>query len=103
MTGPTSDHAEIQHWAETHKAVPIEVLPHIVDAEPALLRLVLAEQAKDHANARIITWEEFFLKFDSMALAFVYDTEPTGYNEILQIEDRSPYLNPVYRLARSQN
>ena len=72
---PITDHDEIRHWAESHSAVPIEVLPLIVDGEPAVLRLILKEQAGDHTNTRVIEWEEFFLKFDAMGLSFVYDDD----------------------------
>ena len=54
-TGPTTDHKEIRRWAERHKAVPTELLPHVLDSEPALLRFVLAEQVRDHADLRMLT------------------------------------------------
>ena len=91
IIGPTTNHSEIRRWAETHDAIPTEVLPHDVDSEPALIRFMLAEQAKDHSDMRLIAWEEFFLKFDSLGLSFVYDDGSTGYNEILQVEELSPY------------
>ncbi len=103
IKGPTTDRVEIREWADAHRAVPTEVLPHLVDSEPALLRLMLAEQVQDHANARVISWDEFFIKFDGLGLTFVYDADSTGYNEILQIEAKSPYLNPAYRLASTEN
>lgn len=53
IAGPTTDHHEIQHWVESHAAVPVEVLPAVVDGEPALLRLMLKEQAGDRPNVRV--------------------------------------------------
>ena len=91
ILGPTSDHSKIRNWATSNRAVPAEVLPHIVDGEPATLRLMLAEQIACDASIRPISWEEFFLKFDSLGLTFVYDDDVTGYNEILQVEENSPY------------
>jgi hypothetical protein len=89
MIGPTSNHKEIRVWADRNSAIPAEVLPHHIDGEPALLRLMLAAQVEDHADLRAISWEEFFLKFDSLGLALVYDDQASGYNEILQIEESS--------------
>ncbi len=103
ILGPTSNHEEIRSWADLHRAVPAELLPHIVNGEPALLRLMLAGQIKDHHDMRVLTWEEFFLKFDSLGLAFVYDDDATGYNEILQIEERSAYRHNRDRPATLEN
>jgi hypothetical protein len=97
IIGPTTDHAEIRRWAESKGAVPTEVLPHVLDSEPALLRIMFAEQARDLADVRIIAWEEFFVKFDGLGLTFVYDDDRGGYNEILQNEEKSPYRHPKYR------
>ena len=97
IKGPTTNHVEIRAWAEAHCAVPAEVLPHVVDSEPALLRMVLSDQfGPDRPNLRQLSWDEFFVKFDWLGLTFVYDAE---YNEILQIEEKSPYRHPVYRVA----
>lgn len=96
IIGPTTNHKEIHRWAESQSAVPAEVLPHIVDSEPALLRFMLKAQIRDHLNIREISWEEFFAKFDALGLTFVYDNELTGYNEILQREDESAYRHPEH-------
>ena len=31
IAGPTTDHDEIRRWADSHSALPVEVLPVIVD------------------------------------------------------------------------
>ena len=103
LAGPTTDHLEIRHWAESHSAVPVEVLPLIVDSEPALLRLMFREQAEDLQNVLEISWEMFFSKFDALGLTFVYDDDSTGYNEILQIEEKSAYRHPVERAFGREN
>ena len=100
IIGPVTDHTEIRRWADANHAVPTEVLPHEIDSEPALIRLMLAEHAKDRKDVRMIDWEEFFLKFDSLGLSFVYDDDSTGYNEILQIEEKSPYRSSERNAAR---
>ena len=81
--GPTADHAEIRLWAAKHNAIAAEMLPHILDGEPAVLRLITAADAKQCLDIRLISWEEFFVKFDELGLRFVYD-DTSSRNEILQ-------------------
>ena len=52
------------------------------------------QMAADRKDIRILTWEEFFAKFDLLGLTFVYDNDSSGYNEILQIDAKSPYRSP---------
>ena len=54
MSGPTIDHREIRHWAESHEIVPIETLPHFVDHEPATLQLVHRNRVPTAPNFRRI-------------------------------------------------
>jgi len=103
IIGPTTDHSEIRRWANSNHAVPTEVLPHDIDSAPALLRFMLAEQTKDRRDVRLISWEEFFLKFDSLGLALVYDDDSSGYNEILQIEERAPHSKSTRDAASFYN
>ena len=94
ISGPTTDHALIRRWADRHQFVPAEKLPGRVDGEPAELRFVSAAQAETRKDVRIIAWADFFAKFDQHGLALVYDDDSTGYNEVLQVENRSPYRRP---------
>jgi hypothetical protein len=91
IAGPTTDHAEIRVWAERHKAVPAEILPQHLNHEPMVLRMMLPQMAADHSDVRVLTWDEFFAKFDLLGLTFVYDDDRGGYNEFLQIDARNPY------------
>ncbi len=102
ILGPTTNHQEIRLWAESRGAVAVEVLPTAVDCEPALIRLMLKAQGEDR-HARILPWDEFFLKFDALDLTLVYDSEPTGYNELLQREDESTYRHPLDAPIRQEN
>ncbi len=97
---PTTDHDEIRSWAGRHNAVPCEVLPHIVDGEPALLCFLFEAQARDRSDIRLIPWEDFFAKFDALGLSFVYDEAIPGSNEIVQIEEKSPYRPIAYRPSK---
>ncbi len=103
VIGPTTDHQEIRRWANTKLIVPVEMLPHLVDHEPTVLRLMFAAEASTRKDLRLITWEEFFLKFDLLGLTFVYDIGSSGYNEILQVDAESPYRNPPYRTPRLED
>ncbi len=94
MGGPTTDHGVIRHWAEANQALPVEVLPSHVDSLPTVLHVMLPAMVRDRPDVRVMTWEEFFVKFDLMGLTFVYDEDSTGYNELLQVEERSPYRSP---------
>ncbi len=103
IIGPTTNHTEIRCWAEARKAVPTETLPAKVDSEPAELRILMAAQAADYENVRVLSLEEFFAEFNLLGLTFVYDADSTGYNEILQIEEKSPYRNPKYQAVTISN
>ncbi len=103
ISEPTTDRSEIRHWAEKHNAVPVEVLPHRVDSEPATLRFLLPGEIVTPTGFIKLSWDDFFAKFDELGLTFVYDSGSTGYNEILQVESRSPYRHPEYRSASSGN
>ena len=103
MSGPTTDHWEIRSWAEKHNAVPAEVLPHLLDGEPATLRILAKEAVRDHTDVKLITWDEFFVKFDQLGLTFVYDDETAGSHEILQVEERNPYRHPKQKVQSGKN
>ena len=101
--GPTTNHDEIRIWAETHNAVPTEILPNELDHEPTTLRIMLPQMAADRKDIRVITWEEFFSKFDLLGLSFVYDSDSSGYNEILQIDSKTPYISDQNRPISRNN
>ena len=103
MLGPITDHYEIRAWAGAHDVVPIEVLPHIVDHEPLQLKLIRAVELKDSQRFQLISWDEFFSRFDILGLACVYDDKSTGNNELLQIENKSPYRNAKYAVGQTNN
>jgi len=95
MSRPTTDHTTIQTWACSQGIVPVEQLPSRIDGEPALLRLVHANHAEEVQRYRKLSWEEFFLKFDSLDLAFFYDDseDSTGDNVILDSRAKNIYLD----------
>ncbi len=93
MSSPTRDHREIRAWAQKQGIVPVEVMPERVDHEPGRLSLVPAASLTAEIKDALITWEDFFAKFDLMGLACVYDTGVSGFNQILQTQGKSPYLH----------
>jgi hypothetical protein len=95
IVGPTTDHSEIRYWAKKHHAVPAEILPQIMNHEPMVLRMMLPQMAADRKDVRVLTWEEFFAKFDLLGLTFVYEDNNSGYNELLQIDSRNPYRSSL--------
>jgi hypothetical protein len=97
IAGPTTNHDEIRTWAERQRIVPVEVMPHIVDHEPAGLELLFSKSVGTRPEVRVISWDDFFARFDLLGLAFVYDDESTGYNELLQRDEHSPQASRVYR------
>ncbi len=103
ISEPTTNHSEIRHWAQKNNAIPAEILPHRVDSEPATLRFLLPGEIVTPTGITELSWEDFFAKFDELGLTFVYDNDSTGYNEILQMESRSPYRHPEYRSESRSN
>jgi hypothetical protein len=84
LMGPTHDHGEIRAWASRHEVLPTELLPHHVNGEPVLLQLTLASAMTGRLDLRVISWEDFFARFDLLGLTVVYDDDGHGYNELLQ-------------------
>jgi hypothetical protein len=65
----TTDHQEIKQWAERRGGEPATVSETTSGDEAGILRLDF--KPKDKSLDRI-TWDEFFEKFDSAHLAFLY-------------------------------
>jgi len=102
IAGPTINHREIRHWADLNRIVPIETLPHIVDHEPAVLQLIPFRHLAERPYVRRIDWDEFFARFDLLNLAFVYDDDNSGYNELLQRDETTAHVAQCYRAATKQ-
>jgi ABC-type nitrate/sulfonate/bicarbonate transport system substrate-binding protein len=69
-TKTTTDYAEIRRWVEEHGGTPAAV-KGTGNGDPGVLRIDFpggaGEDELDH-----ITWDEWFQKFDSENLAFLY-------------------------------
>jgi hypothetical protein len=88
MRGPTTAHDEIRRWAEIHNAVPCEILPHVFNGEPAVLRLTFGTPPKEAEEVRPITWESFFAQFDLLGLVFLYEPDRPEY-VLLRLEEKT--------------
>jgi hypothetical protein len=65
----TKDHAEIQRWTEARGGRPATVSGTGRDGEAGVLRLDFDPQ---DSELKKISWQEFFEKFDSDDLSFLY-------------------------------
>jgi hypothetical protein len=83
MRGPTTNHEEIRSWAKSHNAMPVEIMPHVFDGEPAILRLTFGRTSREAEELRPITWESFFAQFDLLGLVFLYEPDRPEYELLL--------------------
>jgi hypothetical protein len=94
MSSPTTNPNEIRCWASANKAMPAEMLPGHVDAEPTQLDFFIPGQTGLQRKLRIISWEHFFASFEAHGLSFTYELSPTGspgpHFELLQSDARTP-------------
>jgi len=74
----TQDHDAIRHWAEVRGGKPSAVADLKSPGDPGILRLDF--DPKDKA-LDVLTWGEFFEKFDEAELSFLYQ-EKTGDGKV---------------------
>lgn len=71
----TTDHNEIRRWVEERGGFPASVKGTGDQNDPGLLRIDYPGFSGEERLQKI-SWEEFFTKFDSEKLAFLYQDEP---------------------------
>ena len=71
----TTDHNEIRRWVEERGGFPACVKGTGDQNDPGLLRIDYPGFSGEERLQKI-SWEEFFTKFDSENLAFLYQDEP---------------------------
>jgi hypothetical protein len=71
----TTDHNEIRRWVEERGGFPACVKGTGDTDDPGLLRIDYPGFTGEERLQKI-SWEEFFTKFDSEKLAFLYQDEP---------------------------
>jgi hypothetical protein len=77
LTRTTTDHEEIQRWAEERGAEPAEVGRTERDGETGVIRLDFPGYSGARSLKRI-SWDEWFRKFDDSGLALVYQERTAG-------------------------
>ena len=102
MMGPTHDHGEIRAWASRHEVLPTELVPLHINGEPLRLQLTLASEIVGRPDLRVISWDDFFARFDLLGLTVVYDDNVDGYNELLQRQEKHA-VRDQYRAQRVIN
>ena len=73
----TTDHNEIKNWAEERKGIPSSLENPDEDASNLILRILFSDDKKVE-QAKQISWDEFFKRFEEHKLAFVYKHENFG-------------------------
>jgi ferritin-like metal-binding protein YciE len=73
----TTDHDEIRHWVEERNGSPATVKGTGQGGEPGLLRIDFPGYSGKGSLQRI-EWDEFFEKFESEKLAFLYQGKTKG-------------------------
>lgn len=72
----TTDHDTIRHWAEERGGHPATVKGTGSHDDPGILRIDFPGSSEDSLEP--VEWDEFFEKFDSNHLAFLYQEEKDG-------------------------
>lgn len=70
----TTDHDEIRRWAEERGGRPAIAVEQ--QDQPLGLRIEFPEDRDQSDGLLLISWEEFFRKFDEQNLVFLYRDEP---------------------------
>lgn len=77
----TTDHNEIQRWAEDRGGVPATVASTGDDDEAGILRISFPDYDNNDNDLEEISWDEFFEKFDDNDLTFLYQNETADGDE----------------------
>jgi len=82
----STDHKEIQQWAEQHGGVPAIIKGTENDGEgEGVLRIHFPEKSKDNDNFEEISWDEFFKEFDKNKLALLHQPD-SAFNKLVNRE-----------------
>jgi hypothetical protein len=69
----TTDHQTIRDWAEARGGEPAEVEGTGDNNDPGVIRIAFPDDPKsDHENLGMLSWADFFEKFDEAQLALLY-------------------------------
>ncbi|NLL12416.1 MAG: hypothetical protein GX267_03330 [Fibrobacter sp.] len=74
----TTDHAEIRRWVEEHDGVPASVAEKITPNENVGILRIIFKGERNPENLTVMSWDEFFTRFDQANLAFQYEKSIPG-------------------------
>ncbi|WP_227352924.1 hypothetical protein [Haladaptatus salinisoli] len=85
----TTEHETIEQWVEDRGGEPATV-ESTADGGAGILRLQFPDTADDHDELVPVEWDEWFEKFESEDLAFVYQvkTESGNTSRFYKLVDR---------------
>jgi len=85
----TTNHNTIRQWAEEREGVPATVTETEKKGQPGILRIDFPDFSGEETLEEI-SWEDFFEKFESANLAFVYqeETEDGGISRFCKFVER---------------
>ena len=73
----TTDHAAIRRWVEERDGTPARVRGTGGDDDPGILRIDFPGGAGED-QLEHISWDEWFQKFDSSGLSFLYQEQKSS-------------------------
>lgn len=102
----TTDHDIIRNWAEARGGRPAAVRSTHRKNDPGIIRLEFPGAPNaDDADLEVISWEEFFEKFDEAGLALLFqeetaDGQRSNFNKLVDretTESRAPGASKASR------
>src|SRR5689334_6271068 len=87
LSKTTTDHREIQRWAEERGGKPTHVKGTGSANDPGILRIDFPGYSGE-GKLEPISWDEFFKKFDEQQLAFTYqdvtaEGQKSNFNKLI--------------------
>jgi hypothetical protein len=107
LSKTTTDHNEIQHWAEDRGGKPACVRRTGSKEDAGVLRINFPGYSGDN-SLQEITWEEFFQKFDQNNLALVFQEktaagEKSNFNKLVKRETAEMKSRPSRSTSRARS
>lgn len=85
----TTDHDEIQKWAEARDGKPMKVKETDSGDGEGMIRLAFPNHSQNDDKLEKIGWSEFFAIFESNKLAMIYDADKGKDNNFHKLVSRN--------------
>jgi hypothetical protein len=100
MAQTTTDHDEIQKWAESHGGKPAVVRSTHKQKGVGIIRLEFPKAPHaDNAALEEISWDDFFKQFEESQLALLYDPK-SNFNKLIGRDTAAARARGEHRAAR---